>query len=459
MYAQDQKDVGKGGTPSPVESACEFRGARRMGARVFFSFIASDAEKVYLVGSFNDWSETHPMQNEGGVWQISIGADEIHDGGSYKFKVYLLGTPIYVSDPYSPETDGEPYFNSIYRESVLETAFGLQSECHAIPVSIYAVEADAWAYGSDGNPLPYEMLANELLPYLLQMGYTHVSLSRIFDPLSLSPKNEQGGTDGLRKLIRRIHSCRIGVLITVPETKENAHTTAEKLAYWLDTLGPDGVLIDLPYQRELEFYYELYSSVKRIKPDAKIVSNLDEQKSIPSDLSIRECAEMKENDSGFTPAIAADATEILLGEGKMLTRAGCELGLSERSAAVDWKRTDCADCARLQLYLSELNRVYLSNHMIWCGDHQTKTSFSEENGIRTVKRESGGKIFTVIRNIRNSDAIISLDPDQNHEMLIATNCDMNKTTVNLAGGAVCAIASEKNKCLIMGKSHFDNKSI
>ena len=439
----EKKDIGKEEISSPVESACGCRGARKMGARVFFSFFAADAEKVYLVGSFNDWSETNPMKSEDGVWQTSIRADEIHDGDSYKFKVYLCGTPIYVSDPHSPETDGEPYFNSIYREYVYQKSFGLQSECSGIPVSIYAVEADAWAYGSDGNPLPYEMLANELLPYLLQMGYTHVALSHVCDPISLAPKKEQGGTDGLRKLIRRIHSCRIGVLITIPKTEENAHTTAEKLAYWLDTLGHDGVLIDLPYQRELEFYYELYSSVKRVKPDAKIVSNLDGSKSIPSDLSVRECAEIKEGEFHCSSAIAADATEMLLGEGKMLTRAGCELGLSERSAAVDWKRTDCSDCAKLQLYFSELNYVYLSNHMIWCGDNQTKTSFFEEKGIRTVKMESEGKTLTVIRNTRNSDAEIQLDPERNHEILIATNCYLNKTAVNLAGGAVCAIASEK----------------
>lgn len=443
MYAQDRKDVVKEGNTSSVMSACEFGGARRVGARVFFSFFANDAEMVFLVGSFNDWSETVPMQNENGLWQVSIRADEITDGDAYKFKVYLHGTPIYVSDPSAPETDGEPYFNSIYRESFSHNGFGFQSECHGVPVSIYALEADAWAYGSDGKPLPYEMLANELLPYLLQMGYTHVAVSEVFDPHFIVPRKEQGGTDGLRKFIRRMHACRIGVLISAVNIEGNAHKTADRLVYWLDTLAADGILIDLPHKRELEFYYELYSSVKRVKSDAKIVANINEPEKIPSDISVRECVKFRETEPQYSGNIAASATEILIGDGKMLTRAGCELGLAQRSAAVDWKRTDCADCARLQRYLSDLNRVYLSNHIVWGGEGKTKASFFDEDGIRIIKREFEGKMITVIRNIRDRDSEIPLDHDQNHEMLISTDCELNATAVKLASGAVCVVASEK----------------
>ena len=309
------------------------------------------AEKAFLVGSFNSWSESHPMQRDGDGWKIMLEANEISDGDVYKFKIYTDGEVIYVSDPNSPESDGEPYFNSVYRESHVTKASKANPD-HRL--NIYLVKANAWAYGSDGKPLPYDMLANELLPYLMQMGYTHVALSVIFDADLATTLAEQGGENVLCELVRKMHSKRIKVLISAELAGINPHRAAERLANWANILDIDGILIDAPQNNNLEFYYELYSSIKRINGEISIVVN--QHKRIPADITVRECLPCDD-----PTKIAAEAREILLGDGMMLTRAGSELGITDRNAPFDYKRAERDDIAALQRYLSELNRIYLSN--------------------------------------------------------------------------------------------------
>lgn len=360
MYAHYQVGINCESDLSRPCSACDHGGSFNDNKRRFFSIISNAAEKVFLVGSFNSWSESHPMQRDGNEWKIFLESDEISDGDVYKFKIYTNGEVIYVSDQNSPESDGEPYFNSVYREAEITKKPKTDPE-HRL--NIYLVKANAWAYGSDGKPLPYEMLSNELLPYLMQMGYTHVALSGIFSADLATPRTEQGGERGLGELVRKMHSRRIKVLICAECTGINPHRAADRLAHWANVLNADGILIDAPQNNNLEFYYELYSSVKRINGEISVIANRDKQ--IPADITVRECPPCDD-----PTKIAAEAKEILLGDGMMLTRAGTELGILDRNAPFDYKRAERADIAALQRSLSDLNRIYLSNREMWQNDAQ-----------------------------------------------------------------------------------------
>ena len=373
MYAQYQVGINCESDLSRLKSASDHHGAFKNEKRAHFSFVAGAAQKVFLVGSFNSWGESHKMLRDGFAFKIDLGADEISDGDVYKFKVYTDSDVIYVSDPNSPETDGEPFFNSVYRESECPK---VQRKPFTKPLNVYLVKANAWAYGSDGKPLPYEMLSNELLPYLMQMGYTHVAVSRMLDGNSNAPRAEQGGIDGFRELVRKMHSKRIEVLIVAECAETNAHRAAEFLAYWTDVLNADGILIDAPQKTNLEFYYELYSSVKRINSEISVIANRDKQ--IPADITVRECPPCDD-----PTRIAAEAKEILLGDGMMLTRAGTELGSADRSTPFDYKRAERADIAALQRHLSDLNRIYLSNREMWQNDAQITTVKEELDITKT----------------------------------------------------------------------------
>ena len=173
-----------------------------------------------------------------------------------------------------------------------------------------------------------------------------------------------------------MHSRRIKVLICAECTGINPHRAADRLAHWANVLNADGILIDAPQKTNLEFYYELYSSVKRINGEISVIANRDKQ--IPADITVKECPPCDD-----PTRIAAEAKEILLGDGMMLTRAGTELGSVDRNTPFDYKRADRADVAALQRYLSDLNRIYLSNREMWQNDAKITTVKEEIDITKT----------------------------------------------------------------------------
>ncbi len=153
-----------------------------------FAVWAPNAQSVSVVGDFNNWDKTsHPMNPQGssGVWHAFI--DGVRDGQCYKFYIVdKSGNGHFKADPYAryaqlrPETASVTYDISGFEwsdESWLKNRS--KTSPYESPMNIYEMHLGSWKTHDDGSYLTYSELADELVPYLKEMGYTHVELMPI----------------------------------------------------------------------------------------------------------------------------------------------------------------------------------------------------------------------------------------------------------------------------------------
>ncbi len=154
-----------------------------------FRVWAPNAKSVSVVGDFNGWDKSlgkcTKIANSGGVFELSITNAQIYD--NYK---YLITTKdnreLYKADPYAfhSETNGatasKVYDLSGYNWG--DNAFLKAKEKrnhYEQPMNIYEVNLCSWKRYPDGNYYSYKKLADELIPYVVEMGYTHIELMPI----------------------------------------------------------------------------------------------------------------------------------------------------------------------------------------------------------------------------------------------------------------------------------------
>lgn len=195
-----------------------------------FRVWAPKARAVSVVGDFNFWNEEDlPMKKlDSSVWEaVSVHAQP---GQAYKFCVTGAdGKTVLKTDPYAfrrealPGTSGLIGEEKRYRWS--DSAWRRQkSDTLCRPVNIYEVHAGSWRKHADGSSYTYEELAKELVPYVKDMGYTHIE----FLPLSeypyepswgyqvtgyFSPTCRYGTPNQLRKLVNACHRAGLGVIL------------------------------------------------------------------------------------------------------------------------------------------------------------------------------------------------------------------------------------------------------
>ncbi len=168
--------------------AYEYMGAHKVeGQDNLFSFRvwAPHAKSVSVIGDFNSWDETKgEMQliNDAGMWECFIADVKVYD--NYKFLVTAAdGKKTAKADPYAFHSETRPQTASKYYElsgykwkdsKWLKEA--KKKNVYESPMNIYEVHAGSWKTHEDGNPYSYRDLANELVPYVKDMGYTHIEL-------------------------------------------------------------------------------------------------------------------------------------------------------------------------------------------------------------------------------------------------------------------------------------------
>ena len=218
----------------PAADACEFLGchAREDGEGFVFRVWAPHAQSISVVGDFNFWNtEDLPMRKiSEGVWEaVSVYAKT---GQAYKYCVTGPdGRIVYKTDPYAnrccalPDTssmidppDGFEWHDALYRARTAK-----QSAIKR-PVNIYEVHAGSWKRHEDGSYLNYEELAAELVPYVKDMGYTHIELLPImeypYDPswgyqitCYFAPTHRYGTPKQLMQFVDTCHKAGIGVIL------------------------------------------------------------------------------------------------------------------------------------------------------------------------------------------------------------------------------------------------------
>jgi 1,4-alpha-glucan branching enzyme len=198
-----------------------------------FAVWAPAVRRASVVGDFNGWNGLrHPMRNRGGsgVWELFIPG--LHADDLYKFEFSSrTGQRILKADPYGRAMNLRPDTAS---RIAAPTAFEWQDQAwlqqraqwqwmHQ-PMSIYEVHPGSWRRAAQGGFLNFRDLADQLVPYVTDLGYTHIELLPVMEhPLDESwgyqvsgyfaPSARFGSGDDLRYLIDRCHRAGIGVLL------------------------------------------------------------------------------------------------------------------------------------------------------------------------------------------------------------------------------------------------------
>ena len=160
---------------------------------VHFGVWAPNAQRVSVVGDFNGWDgRVHAMRTRGasGIWEIFMpGLDE---GTLYKFEILSrVGNHLALkADPYGFAAELRPKSASVVcsidRYEWNDSAWVASRETHDwlhSPMSIYEVHAASWRRktGEGDRWLTYRELAEELVPYLKRMGFTHIELMPVME--------------------------------------------------------------------------------------------------------------------------------------------------------------------------------------------------------------------------------------------------------------------------------------
>lgn len=200
---------------------------------VQFGVWAPNAMRVSVVGDFNRWDgRVDPMRSRStGVWEIFVPG--LDDGDFYKFEIRSRAGEILTlkSDPYGFAAELRPKSSSIvatlegHEWNDAEWVNGrAQFDWQHKPISIYELHFGSWRHGSDDRWLTYGEMGDALIPYVKQMGFTHIELLPISEhPLDASwgyqtigyfaPTSRYGSPHEFMDFIDRCHQAGIGVIL------------------------------------------------------------------------------------------------------------------------------------------------------------------------------------------------------------------------------------------------------
>jgi 1,4-alpha-glucan branching enzyme len=218
---------------------------------VYFSVWAPNAQRVSVVGDFNGWDgRVNPMRKlvGSGVWELFLPG--IKQGAHYKFEIRTqTGAVLLKSDPFAFfNQHGISTASLVYDLERYTWKDGAWMESRQTrnwprsPISIYEVHLGSWRRkAEEGNRhLSYLEFAETLLPYVLEMGYTHIEVLPVAEhPFEGSwgyqvtnyyaPTSRFGAPDEFRHFIDKCHQAGIGVIMDwVPaHFPKDAHALAE----------------------------------------------------------------------------------------------------------------------------------------------------------------------------------------------------------------------------------------
>ena len=212
--------------------AFRYMGCHFADGGAVFRVWAPKAESVSVVGDFNFWNEQDlPMQKiSDGVWEaFSVYAQP---GGAYKYCVTgQNGRKVYKTDPYGtrckalPDTSSvlEPPDSFVWHDGAYRARRKKQNALNR-PLNIYEVHAGSWKRHADGSAYSWDDLTAELIPYVKDMGYTHIELLPImeypYDPswgyqvtCYYAPTHRYGTPEQLMRFVDECHRQSLGVIL------------------------------------------------------------------------------------------------------------------------------------------------------------------------------------------------------------------------------------------------------
>lgn len=185
-----------------------------------------------MIGDFTGWFDEplDMVKNHIGVWEVT--SDLPEEGQLYKFLVKRKGGQVVEKmDPFATYLEPRPGTGAVIRKKVdkkwkdglwmgRRKRLGFQKR----PVNIYEVHASSWKLKEDGQPYTFKELKEELIPYLVEMKYTHVEfLPLMAHPLGMSWgyqlmgyfafEHTYGTPEEFQDFVEACHQNNIGVLV------------------------------------------------------------------------------------------------------------------------------------------------------------------------------------------------------------------------------------------------------
>ena len=211
---------------------CTHQGVRGVN----FAVWAPNAKRVSVVGTFNDWDgRRHPMRGRGGVgiWELFIPG--IEKGGIYKYEILPQGggLPFSKADPYATAAEYRPKTASlVYDVSQHEWKDSTWMDERKTgdllkkPLSIYEVHLGSWkrVVEEENRWMTYRELSDSLVPYIKEMGFTHIELMPIVEhPFDgswgyqatgyFAPTSRFGTPDDFMDFVDAFHQAGIGIIM------------------------------------------------------------------------------------------------------------------------------------------------------------------------------------------------------------------------------------------------------
>ena len=214
----------------------------RLGARpmvhgirpgVHFAVWAPNARRVSVVGDFNGWDgRVHPMRSIvlSGLWEIFL--PDLGIGDRYKFEIVTADNQAFLkSDPCGRYFEAPPLTASIvwnddyeWRDAEWMAARPAHQMWVRSPMAIYEVHLGSWRRHRDGRPLSYRELADTLVPYVRELGFTHIELLPVMEhPFTgswgyqvigfFAPTSRFGTPEDFKYFVDACHRAGIGVIL------------------------------------------------------------------------------------------------------------------------------------------------------------------------------------------------------------------------------------------------------
>jgi len=201
---------------------------------VHFAVWAPHASRVSVVGDFNSWDGRRAAMRkrvDSGVWEIFLPG--LREGAVYKYEIIAANGELMPlkADPFGFGSELRPSTASMvvrtdhfaWNDSA-HMAARAKAQAHRQPVSIYEVHLGSWRRRADGWFLSYDELADTLIPYVLDMGFTHIELMPVsehplddswgYQPIGLfAPTRRHGDPAGFARFVDRAHTAGLGVLL------------------------------------------------------------------------------------------------------------------------------------------------------------------------------------------------------------------------------------------------------
>ena len=201
---------------------------------VHFAVWAPNAQRVSVIGDFNRWDgRLHQMRKriDSGLWEIFV--PDVGLGTNYKYEIVGRHGDLlpFKADPFGFAGEMRPSTASVVADTAgfawtdaAHLAARAEGDPRRKPMAAYEVHLGSWQRGEGGRFLSYDELADTLIPYVAELGFTHLELLPVsehpldaswgYQPIGLfAPTARFGDPAGFARFVDRAHAAGLGVIL------------------------------------------------------------------------------------------------------------------------------------------------------------------------------------------------------------------------------------------------------